>query len=121
MRLTDPMGLERKNRMKIAKISSYDQRMHDYRQERRDFWMKDAIGYSLFAALFYGAVCYTAHKYGFPLIFDMSWPVGALAIWMATIPPVIRWMHPERPTRSDVVADQLFRRAHGLDDTVDES
>lgn len=99
----------------ITPISSFDERMRDYRKECRRFYYV-AIPAALLVLVASLASYYALDAVLGPLRSD--WRVVALGIALGVVVMPIYVMRPQRPSHEDVLRDQAIRRAAGLDDTV---
>jgi|LSQX01.2.fsa_nt_gb hypothetical protein len=105
--------------MHVKKIESLESRLARYEQERMDFVFKEALPILSLGVLVALALMFGINHWGMPLPYDNWLLVGAVVGTCVSIPPLLATM-PKRPTITDVRADQSIRRAHGMDDTVDD-
>lgn len=103
--------------MRVQKIESLENRLATYRQKRFIFLTQHAPMVVGIGALVISGLLYLFDRFspnGFP---NWEW-VSVVLIVCLSAPPLLA-VRPTRPTQDDVLADQMLRRAHGLDDTVD--
>jgi hypothetical protein len=103
--------------MRVQKIECLENRLANYRQERLVFLrqcvpMIVGIGAVVISGLLYLLDRFSPN--GFP-----NWKWVSVVLVACISAPALLAMKPKRPTQDDVLADQVLRRAHGLDDTVE--
>lgn len=106
--------------MKVQKISNFENRMKKYRSDCTNFWLKEFSVFALIGAVVIFGLMYGASKIpGFKPPLNLDWKQIALLLWVVAIILPIKMMHPEKPSPEDVSRDQLLRRLHGMDDSVE--
>jgi len=104
--------------MQVQKIQNLESRIAEYKRELSTFFTRDApmivgVGILVISGLLYLLDRFSPN--GFP-----NWEWVSLILVVCLSIPALLAVKPKRPTQDDVLADQMLRRAHGLDDTVEE-
>lgn len=103
--------------MHVQKIESLESRLARYKKERLSFVFTEAMPIFSLCVLISIGLMYAINRW--VGTYDNWLLVGAVIGVCLSMPPVLATM-PKRPTLEDIHDDQNIRRAHGMDDTVDD-
>lgn len=107
--------------MQPQPIANFEQRMNEYREEMRNFLLRECTWMLLICVLVSVGMMYLFAHFSFlgiQLPADLDWlSLGVITGGALMIPPFLM-MKPRRPEPGDVKADQALRRAMGMDDSV---
>jgi len=107
------------NPMKVQMLLNFDQRMQAYREDRRNFWIKEFSSFALAGIVVTFGMMFVVSKIpGVEFPMNSNWWQFAFLFWLGAMVIPIKMMHPKRPSPDDVLRDQALRRQFGMDDTV---
>jgi hypothetical protein len=104
--------------MRVQKLQNYDQMLRDYKQECRDFWLKEFPVLVVIGSTITFGASYTISRLPGAAEPTLPWWMMATIVLALALMVVAKFMLPPKPSPADVMRNRAFRASFGMDSSV---